>query len=147
MFSNLFIAKKYINYSLIKAFLCSWVLLCAIHSCSVLSDSFENSRTVAWQAPLSLGIQQARILECVTILFSRESSQPRDQAQVSSIAVGLYHLSHQGKAKYRSFLFLSVGTFIQFRYIADVFPILLSQNNTSEIANEQFNFRNIVYVI
>ena len=47
---------------------------------------------------------------------------------------GLLHCSWtlpsepQGKAKYRSFLFLSVGTFIQFRYISNVFPILLSQN-------------------
>ena len=32
------------------------------------------------------GILQARILEWVVILFSRESSQPRDQIQVSCIA-------------------------------------------------------------
>ena len=41
----------------------------------------------------------------------------------------LYLLSYQGKAKYRSFLFSSVSTFTQFRYIAgnilSVFPILL----------------------
>ena len=33
-----------------------------------------------------LGISQARILECVAISFSRGSSQPRDQTQVSRIA-------------------------------------------------------------
>ena len=32
------------------------------------------------------GILQARILEWVAFLFSRESSQPRDQTQVSRIA-------------------------------------------------------------
>ena len=32
------------------------------------------------------GILQARILECIGFPFSRRSSQPRDQAQVSHIA-------------------------------------------------------------
>ena len=43
------------------------------------------------------GIFKARVLEWVTISFSRGSSQPRDQTQVSRI-VGRhsYHLSHQG---------------------------------------------------
>ena len=34
------------------------------------------------------GIRQARILEWVAFPFSRVSSQPRDQTQVSGIAVG-----------------------------------------------------------
>ena len=43
------------------------------------------------------GIFQARILEWVASPFSRGSSQPRDQTQVSHIAGGLfYQLSHQG---------------------------------------------------
>ena len=42
------------------------------------------------------GILQARILEYVTFPFSRESSQPRDQTQVSCTAGGLYQLSHKG---------------------------------------------------
>ena len=43
------------------------------------------------------GIFQARVLEWVTICFSRGSSQPRDRTRVSCI-VGrcFYHLSHQG---------------------------------------------------
>ena len=36
------------------------------------------------------GILQARILEWETFLFSRESSQPRDQTQVSRIAGGFF---------------------------------------------------------
>ena len=47
---------------------------------------FETLRTVARQAPLSMGILQARILEWVAISFSRGSSQPRDWTQVSHIA-------------------------------------------------------------
>jgi len=43
------------------------------------------------------GILRARILEWVAITFSRGSSQPRDQTQVSCIAGRfLYCLSHQG---------------------------------------------------
>ena len=36
------------------------------------------------------GILQARILECVTFPFSKESSQLRDQRQVSLIAGGFF---------------------------------------------------------
>ena len=36
------------------------------------------------------GILQARILECVAFPFSRGSSQPRDQSQVSHIAGGFF---------------------------------------------------------
>ena len=36
------------------------------------------------------GILQARILEWVALPFSRESSQSRDQAQVSHIAGGFF---------------------------------------------------------
>ena len=42
--------------------------------------------TVDRQAPLSMGILQARILEWVAMPSSRGSSQPRDQTQVSHIA-------------------------------------------------------------
>ena len=46
---------------------------------------FVTLRTIAHQAPSSMGILQARILEWVTISFSRGSSQPRDRTQVSRI--------------------------------------------------------------
>ena len=43
------------------------------------------------------GILQARILEWVAISFSRGSSRPRNQTQVSHIASRcFYHLSHEG---------------------------------------------------
>ena len=41
--------------------------------------------TVAHQAPLSMGISQARILEWVAMPSSRVSSQPRDQIHVSYV--------------------------------------------------------------
>ena len=45
--------------------------------------------TVTHQAPLSMGILQARILEWVAMPSSRESSQPRDRTQVSRVADSL----------------------------------------------------------
>ena len=55
--------------------------------------------TVAHQAPLSMGILQARILEWVAIPSSKASSQPRDQAQVSDIAVVSLPTESPGKPR------------------------------------------------
>ena len=52
--------------------------------------------TVAHQAPLSMGMLQARILDWVAKPSSRRSPQLRDPNQVSHIAGILYHLSHKG---------------------------------------------------
>ena len=46
-------------------------------------------------------ILQARILERVTIPFSRGSSQPRDQTQASCTAGRFFTLSHQGSPSTR----------------------------------------------
>ena len=58
-------------------------------SCSVVSDS-AIPWTVARQAPLSMGILQAKIQEWVAMPSSKGSSQPRDQTQVSHIARGFF---------------------------------------------------------
>ena len=59
----------------------------AVLSHSVVSDSLQHHGLyVAYQAHLSMGILQARILEWVTMLSFRRSSQPRNQTQVSPIA-------------------------------------------------------------
>ena len=53
---------------------------------SVLSNSFDSTVvpwTVAHQAPLFIGILQARILEWFVMPSSRGSSQPRDQSCIS----------------------------------------------------------------
>ena len=49
--------------------------------CPTLCDPMDCSP----QAPLSMGILQARIPEWVAIPFSRGSSRPRDQTQASRI--------------------------------------------------------------
>ena len=51
---------------------------------------FVTPWTVAHQAPLSTGLLQARIPEWVAMPSSRESSQPRDQTQVSCIVGGFF---------------------------------------------------------
>ena len=58
---------------------------------------FETSWTVAHQAPLSMGILQARILEWVAMLSSRVSSQPRDYTQVSPLQVNSLPSEPPGK--------------------------------------------------
>ena len=56
---------------------------------SVMSD-FAIPWTTAYQAPLSMGILQARILEWVAMPSSRGSSQPRDPTHVTHIAGGFF---------------------------------------------------------
>ena len=54
-------------------------ILCAVLSHSVVSDSLRPPWAVAHQAPLSLGIPEAGILEWVVMPSSRRSSHPRDR--------------------------------------------------------------------
>ena len=66
----------------------------AVLSHSVVSDSLwpgvGHRPGVACQAPLSMGILQARTLEWVAMPSSRESFQSRDGTQVSLIAGGFF---------------------------------------------------------
>ena len=62
----------------------SFLTLCDPMGCSLPGSSIR-------------GIFQAKVLEWVAISFSRGSSQPRNQTQVSHIAgIFFYDLSHQG---------------------------------------------------
>ena len=63
-----------------------YVVLCVVTQ----SCLFPTPWTVAHQAPLSLGLLQARILERVAMSSSRASSRPRDQTQVSHIVGRFY---------------------------------------------------------
>ena len=56
---------------------------------SVVSDSVTPWASTR-QAPLSMGILQARILEWVAMPSSKGSSQPRDRTQISCIAGGFF---------------------------------------------------------
>ena len=74
----------------IKCSECSWVL-----SCSMMLDSFVTPWAVACQAPLTIKIFQARILERVAISSSRGPSLPRDGKQVSCVScIGRWVLYH-----------------------------------------------------
>ena len=70
---------------------------------SLQSCLFLTIWTAAHQAPLSMGILQARILKWIAMPSSRGSSWPRDWTQVSYIScIGkwvLYHLCHLGSLK------------------------------------------------
>ena len=55
-------------------------------SCSVVSALCDPLDCIAHQAPLSMGILQARILEWAAMPSSMGSSPPRDQTQVSCMA-------------------------------------------------------------
>ena len=61
----------------------------AVHSPSVMSNSLRPMN-LAHQAPLSMGILQARTLEWVAMPSSRGSSQPRGQTEVSHTAGGFF---------------------------------------------------------
>ena len=54
------------------------------------SESHSVMSDFLWLHGLVHGILQARILEWVAVPFSRGSSQPRDQTQVSHIAGGFF---------------------------------------------------------
>ena len=67
----------------------------AMLSCFSRVRLFVNPRTVARQAPLSMGILQARILEWVAMSSSRGSSWLRDWTCVSYVScVGRWVLYH-----------------------------------------------------
>ena len=66
-----------------------WEFVSKCVSHSVVSDS-ATPWTVAHQAPLFMGILQARILEWIAMLSSRVSSPPRDWTQVSCTAGGFF---------------------------------------------------------
>ena len=63
--------------------------VCVSHS--VMSDSLWPHGLYSLLGSSVHGILQARILEWVAIPFSRESSQPRNQTQVSYIAGGFFN--------------------------------------------------------
>ena len=72
-------SQQLVNFVVVQS-LC---VLCFIaQSCPTLSTPW----TAALQAPLPLGILQARTLEWVAVPVSRGSSQPRDRTKVSRIA-------------------------------------------------------------
>ena len=74
------------------------ILQCCCTSLLSHVQLFATSWTATCQAPLSMGILQARILEWVAMPSSRESTQSRDQTQVSHYAGRFFE--PPGKTKY-----------------------------------------------
>ena len=71
-------------------------MLCLVtQSCPTLSDPMD----LACQAPLSLGILQARLLEQGAIPFSRGSSNPRIEPRSPALQVGSLPAKPSGKPK------------------------------------------------
>jgi len=73
----------------LKSFKRKLCLLCCVYSLRRVWLS-ATPWTVAHQAPLSMGILQARILEWLAMHSSRGPSQPRDRTQVLFIADGFF---------------------------------------------------------
>ena len=93
-----------------------------------MSDS-ETPCTVAHQAPLSMGIFQASILEWVAMPSSRGSSQPRDRTQVSSIAGKNFTIWAT-----RDTLSFRVVSSMYLRLLMILLAILLPSCNSSSLA-------------
>ena len=74
---------------LVCVLLCMIVLLMGASSLNH-AQLFVTPSTTARQAPVSVGILQARIREWVAMPSSRGSFQPRDRTQVSRIAGGFF---------------------------------------------------------
>ena len=83
--------------------------LCAVLSRSVAADSLWFWSVVGQTT--SMGIARARILKCVTLPSSRESSQPRDRNQVSRVALEFFTIwDTRETLEYRSGYPFSRGT-------------------------------------
>ena len=74
-----------------------------LRACTLSLSSCVQLSATAWtvvrQAPLSMGIPQARILEWISTSSSKVSSQPRDQTCISvapALQADSLPLSHQG---------------------------------------------------
>ena len=86
-------SKDYVNIAISSEPYPIVLMHTCVLCCSVVSDSLWT-HGLACQAPLSVGFNQARIVDWVAISSSRESSQLQDQTCVSISCIGwkiLYH--------------------------------------------------------
>ena len=116
-----------LQFLLIKKGPEAWSVLPPMHICMharMLSHSVVSDSAFPWsvtcQAPLSMGILQARILEWVAIFSSRGSSQPRDRTHISHTSrTGrriLYHCTTFGGITTNSANSKLQGRFSQFHF-------------------------------
>ena len=85
-FKQVMIKKHFLGFTCLTIFISN--IQCVCMCVCVLSHVwfFATPWTLAHQAPLPMGIYQARILEWVAMPSARWSSQPRDPTCVSCIA-------------------------------------------------------------
>ena len=76
-----------------------WAFALLCYAYSLMCRPFATPWTVVCQAPLSMRILQARILEWVAMPFSRGSLQPRDGTQVSTLQAHSLLAEVPGKLK------------------------------------------------
>ena len=91
------IINSYMQNGILNMFKCSFTgggVLLFLQSCPTLWDPMD----CAHQAPLSMGILQARTLEWVAMPSSRGSSQPRDRTKVFCIADRFFTVWATGEA-------------------------------------------------
>ena len=101
--------------------ICMSCLENCLFSSSVLSRSVLSHSaapwTVAFKAPMSMGILQARILEWVAMPSSRGSSQSRARTWVSNIAGGFFTVWSTKEAQFSCpFLFFDIEIYELFMY-------------------------------
>ena len=113
-----------------------WPLKMRIKSLTIMLNCLSHDQlfvtlwTVACEAPLSMGILQARILDWVAMPSSRGSSQPRDQTQVFHIEADFLLSEPPGKPKKNGVCSLSL--------LQVFFP-------TQESNHSLLHFRQILY--
>ena len=98
--------------------LCKFLLCFTMPSHFSHVQLFATPWTVACQAPLSMGILQVRILEWVPMPFSRGSSQPRDQTQVSCITGRFFTIWATKEAPLRTYITIFFKIFYQYNFKA-----------------------------
>ena len=97
----------------------------ALLSRSVMSNS-ATPWVVAHQAPLSMGILQARKQEWAAMPFSRGSSQPRVRAQVSCIEGGFFTVTREAQGLMSPLINNSptLGSILSFHFLEEIGRIL-----------------------
>ena len=89
----------YLQFTCLQRTYASTVLmLCCAKSLSHV-QLFVTPWTVPCQAPMSMALLQARVLEWVVMPSSGGSSQPRDRTQVSHTAGGFFTIWATGEAQ------------------------------------------------
>ena len=108
-----------------------FVLCCALSLSHV--GLFETPWTVALQAPLSMGILQAKILEWVATPSSRVSSQPRDRSYVSHITGRFFTIWATREATFIHSNFTATSRLLFDWMTGDYSPANLTQPKTSQL--------------